>query len=139
MGWKSTGANRTVPPSVASSAILRIELPLVDRLGDGLVFRLAGFSQDQLCPDVAVELVQGGVSTSRCPARPVAVASLTENHASPGQQRPLRKLSPEEARARVRDHRSRIVARGQSVPEELVHPELLGAGNLNLPVQRRAD
>ena len=43
----------------------------------------------------------------------------------------------EVARVRVRDHRSRIAAHSQGVPEELVHPELLGSGDLDYRVQRR--
>src|SRR5579864_5071035 len=70
------------------------------------------------------------------PARPVAVAGLAENRISAGQQGSLAKLGSEVARVRVRDHYTRIAAHGQDVPEELVHPELLGSGDLDDPVQR---
>lgn len=49
---------------------------------------------------------------------------------------------PRSARLRVAgvgvgDHRTRIVARGQGLPEELVHPEPFGPGDLDPAVQRR--
>src|SRR6516162_8287093 len=71
-----------------------------------------------------------------CPARPVAVAGLAENRISAGQQGSLAKLGSPVARVRVCDHHTRIAAHGQDVPEELVHPELLGPGDLDDTVQR---
>jgi hypothetical protein len=39
----------------------------------------------------------------------------------------------------VRDDLTRIVASGQGFPEEFVHPELLGPGDLDPAVHRRPD
>lgn len=83
-------------------------------------------------------VVRAGCATCGAARQPVGVLGLAERRAVARHEVALPHLGAEVVRVRVGDDPARVVPRRQGVPEELVHPEPLGAADLDRAVQRRA-
>src|SRR5262245_19981789 len=71
--------------------------------------------------------------------QPLLEADLSESRVAGGNERTLAKLSPEVPRVRIDDHLARVVACAESLTDQFIETELLGAGHFNGAIHWRGD